>query len=201
MIDIGYGRVLDVFANQFEQDGKGGYLFRRNGIGAAIPVSARERDRFVDSYRRGWRRIIWAILIGTIFTVAASVAGMVALEIDSMSYLYIALAVDIVPLLVFALLYDRRLRTAPVRVLAGRGSVGNARSRDEANEVHFAKMRWSHIVAPLLGGTLAFLSLTRDVDIMHGWGRLWLLFCAFLVVTTLYVAVRKWQAISGDPSA
>ncbi|MEG3146619.1 hypothetical protein U1839_18360 [Sphingomonas sp. RT2P30] len=198
---IGSGRVLDVFANQFEDDGKGGFFFRRNGVGPAVRVGAAERDRFVEDYRRGWRHITWLLVIGTLVISAISIGVVLALDDASGIFIYVPLGVWMVTLLAGALLYDHRLRMTPVRALAGRPSVGNARSRDEAYEVHFVKLRWSHIFAPALGGLIALASLTRDVDMMHGWGRLWLLLGALMVLIFLYVAVRKWQAASGNPSA
>ncbi len=191
------GRVIDMFSNQFEDDGKGGYLFRRNGMGPATPISAAERDRFVADFKRGWRRISWGIVAGSLATVAISISGIFVLPNHFEAFLYFSLGVGIVPMLVWVLLTDRRMRLVPVRVLAGRATIGDARGREEATELHFARIRWSHIAAPLLGGLIAIGHEAGKVDMMHGWGQLWLLFGAFMIVMTIYVAVRKWQAISG----
>ena len=74
------GRVRKHFADQFETDGDG-YLYRRFSKGAAIRVSAQERDGFVAAFDRTLRRAIWISLgggigLGVVLAVVAGVAGL-----------------------------------------------------------------------------------------------------------------------------
>src|SRR4051812_27298857 len=54
-------RTRQSFEAQFEADGDGRYLYRRNSKGEPIPVTAEERERFVSEYVRR----MWLIRIAT----------------------------------------------------------------------------------------------------------------------------------------
>jgi len=63
-------RVRENFARQFTPD-KDGFVHRQRQRGAAMPVSAAERDDFVAAFDRGIGRLFWGVLAVVIAVMAA----------------------------------------------------------------------------------------------------------------------------------
>ena len=76
--------MVAAFAAQFESDGKAGYLYRHSERGGAIPVSAVERDAFVATYDRQWRRSLIGLVVVTIAAIVAEVLVGMALHLGTL---------------------------------------------------------------------------------------------------------------------
>lgn len=166
--------LLGLFEDQFESDA-GGYLYRRYSRDAPIRISAAERAQFVAEFRKGARWLFWTAAVVTVLVIAALGygSGTIFPGPEAMEGGWIALGVSI-PVLIFVFGHFG-LWNAPMRSLARRPVLGNKRSRAEMREHLLARQSWAQfgvVAAAPIVGTLDFASRT---DLLHGWGRLWLL--------------------------
>ncbi|MDB5706847.1 MAG: hypothetical protein JWN66_3963 [Sphingomonas bacterium] len=188
--------MVAAFAAQFESDGKGGYLYRDSERGAAIPVSAIERDAFVATYDRQSRRSLIGLTVVTIAAIVAGVLVGMALHLGTLLQ-GVAFAVSMVAIVTAIMVMTHRTYGAPRRALAGRASVGVERSRREARDIARARQSWGQILGVFAGFVGSFAAPALRYDALHGWGRLWLLLLAFGVMACGYAAIRKWQIQAG----
>ena len=186
-------RAVDAFATQFESDGKQGYLYRRNGRGAGIPVSAVERDAFVRTYRRQFWWLFGGFLVATIIAIVTVTLVGIHFHLGDVLPGFAGPIAFTVILSMGVILAVRHANNAPHRALAGRASVGPERSGEEAREIALARQSWAQIFGILAGFLVAFAHEASRQDVLHGWARLWLVFLALGVGASLYAAVRKWQ--------
>ncbi|TRW14241.1 hypothetical protein [Glacieibacterium frigidum] len=151
MIDgLGFGMAL-----QFKPDGKGGYLYRRDQIGAAIPATTAERDGYVRWM--GWMVVLGFFLyfggmIGLAWLAdrfvtsdsdAVGVAGAVVMATITMGGLY---------------LFLRWASHAPARAFAGRPEVEPGKSRKQVFGRRIGRMSYGKLflVVAALAGALVF---------------------------------------------
>jgi len=185
-----FDQMRDLFADQFEPDGAD-FLYRRSSKGAPIRVSAGERDAFLDAFGRQYRRAFWGFLIFVIL----AIFGMVALFPDapnSGNPLPEMIAGFIV-LPAIILLGVHWMWNAPARALQHRQAVGFERSRDEMRAIKFAKITYRNLALATLGVPLLLLQVSGRFDVLHGWGRLWLIVAAIAIVLIAIQIFRKWR--------
>jgi hypothetical protein len=144
------------FAAQFDRDGDG-YIYRRAYTGAAIPVSADERDEFVRAFNR--------VIVGLGLGLLASVISLIVLTIrfafghGAQPFFWIVGGTSVVTIAgSLGFLFAWR---APDRALEGRDSVAPPLSRAEARRVGWSKMGWSQAV---FAGFWAVFMASRGVE-------------------------------------
>jgi len=183
-----FDRVHELFAEQFEPDGQD-YLYRRSQKGAPIRVSAAERDAFLAAFRRHYARAFWGFLVAIIL----AIFGMVALMPEAGGPVFETIAGFIVlPSIVLLGVYW--LWAAPARALRQRQPVGFERSRDEMRAIKLAKITYANLAVGALAVPLLLLKVAEKSDVLHGWGRLWLLLAGALTVLIAVQAFRKWRS-------
>jgi len=190
-------RMRESFEAQFEPAGDNRYLYRRNQKGEPIPVTGEERDRFSRNYLRQ----IWFILGG--MTVALLGFGGLILwwtvwinsELPDVS-LYIGLGV--ITATAIALMYW--VRGGPARALEGRTPVGRERTKDEMRAILFKKLSYGQLAAVVAVGAILPFTLRSRPDVFRGWGRLWLVYGAAIILIAAVQAFRKWRFESEHPS-
>lgn len=189
-VDDHYGQARQLFADQFEAEDDH-YLYRKSMKGAPIRVSAAERDRYIKLYNKfaqfSSRLIFW----GTIALIATSV-----LTNFPDGYVFGGIALIIVAAVVSTLW----ARNIPARELRGRGTVGEAKSRTEVQALHLARITYGELALPFLAGVPVLFWLSKKVDLLHGWGRLWLALIVLLFILTSIRALQKWRFEAGHKS-
>ena len=188
--------MVAAFSAQFESDSKGGYLYRHGEQGAAIPVTAAERDRFVATFERQSRRWLLGLLVATTAAIIATVIIATALHLNQASR-NVTIAAMVVVLVAAILMWSYRAYDMPRRALASRASTGIVRSREEARKIARKRQSWGQILGVFTTVVMIVAAQALRHDVLHGWGRLWLLFLAFGIVGSGYAAIRKWQAQIG----
>ena len=188
--------MVDTFAAQFESDGKGGYLYRRYGRGAAIRVSAAERDSFVATFGRQSRWWFVGLAVATVAGIIALALIGAALHFGEVAQ-YVSIGAMISVFVTAILVLTFRAYDVPRQALTGRKSTGADRSHEEAREIARARQSWGQILGVFVTFVIAFAAQTLRYDVLHGWGRLWLLFLVFGVMACGYAAIRKLQTQVG----
>ena len=81
----------------------------------------------------------------------------------------------------------------PARALQRRPAMGQARAREEMRRIALSKLTYGQL--GFGGGAMMLLlfKVSEKTDLLHGWGRLWLLFSAATAVVILVQAIRKWR--------
>ncbi|MDB5499768.1 MAG: hypothetical protein JWP28_3799 [Phenylobacterium sp.] len=116
-----------MFVDQFEPDGTS-YVYRKSSKGAAIRVSAEERDAFIADFNRNLGRLYWGLLVGTVVFVLPLTIW-VAMQDGELSQWSIYAGLGVV--LALYMLGWQQAWNAPARKLATRSTVAPERSRDE----------------------------------------------------------------------
>lgn len=188
--------MVDTFAAQFENDGKGGYLYRCYGRGAAIPVSAAERDAFIATFDHRSRWWMIGLTVAAVTGIVAAILIGTAVHLGEVAT-YVGIGATVTVLVAAILMMTHRTYDGPRQALAGRASIGAERSREEAQVIARARQSWGEILVAFVTILVAFTALALRYDVLHGWGRLWLLFPVFGVMACGYAAIRKWQSKVG----
>jgi len=188
-----FDRVREMFDNQFEPDGAD-FLYRRSGKGEPIPVSAAERQAFITDFRRGLRTAMWTLIGGMIVMFGGMIAVVIVLDADvETSDINWAIYPILAVLFAVYLAIYWRAWTAPRRTLAARQPVGFALTREEARRRALAKLSYGRLFGG--GAVLALMlyNISRENDILHGWGRLWLVFTVAIAAALAVQLLRKWH--------
>jgi len=188
--------MVDTFAAQFEDDGKGGYLYRRYGRGAAIPVSAAERDAFVATFDRRSRWWMIGLMVAAVTGIVAAALVGTAMHLGAVAT-YVGIGAMVTVLVAAILMMTHRTYDGPRQALASRASIGAERSPKEAREIARARQSWAQILIVFVIIMVQFAVVALRYDVLHGSGRLWLLYPAFGVMACGYAAIRKWQIQAG----
>jgi len=186
-------RSLDVFRAQFTTDG-GAYLYRRGKKGAAIRISADEYQRFVDDFSRATRRQRWGLYAVLSVTMLGVVgwAMMTDQDVEGAPFSIALYASLIAEMVVFVWLAMRNYGR-PARVLERRAPISGALSNDEFRQRHYAATSWWKLFGAIGTMILGSAVLIGGHDIVHGWGRLWLLLIAFVAGIAILGIWRKWR--------
>jgi len=182
-------RLRRMFADQFEPDGKG-FLYRKFMKSASIQVSAAERDRYVAEFDRFLKYQYWGLVGSTVVLVIGAVAYATATGVDlPVVTLYVGLGV--IPVASMAVYYWAW--HSPARELRDRGTVGEARSREEMRRLFLARLTYGRlIIAAGIAAVLLLVAYARG-NMFSGWT---LLLTGYAVVVLIAVAVqasRKWR--------
>jgi hypothetical protein len=182
--------LIRIFEAQFEEDGTGGYLYRRNAREKPIPVGADERRRFIDRYAARifplWGGMLCAAL-GAFFyfywpVIRSSTHSPSVIFSDP--YFYAGSAAIILP--TYALM--RWLQGAPARALKNRDPVGQERTGDEMRALRFRSMSYPQLALIALVGGGSYTYITDG----H-WDRRWMFVPPLVVLVTAVQAFRKWR--------
>jgi hypothetical protein len=182
-------RMRQSFADQFQPEGSG-FVFRKSFKGAPIIVTAAERDRFVADFNRNLRWAIWGSMAAMVALVLALVAFTVMTDktpSDLWLYVPVVLLAGGLTAAVMA------IWNAPARALARRSPVGAPLSREEARRAALTRITWGQVLGGVFALPLLALQLSRYYDLLHGWGRLWLVVIAALAAVLLFAVYRKWR--------
>lgn len=182
-------RVHQLFADQFEPSGDG-FLYRRNLKEAAVRVSATERDMFEAQFRTRIRWIMWSIVPATLLLIAGLVLwGPDVHTSSSEMATYAGSAAILIP---FLLAY-RWAWNSPARALDRRAQLGEPRTREEMKRLTFARLTYGQLGSGVAIAAVLMLNVADKHDVLHGWGRLWLVFFAALLILLGAQAFRKWR--------
>ena len=175
------------FAAQFDAT-ESGYVYRWAYRGAAIPVSAAERDAFVAAFNRSLAievLIVCMCLVGVLLLTLRFIAlppieiiGGVVLGSTASAGLAVVMFVQ--------------AWRAPVRALSGRPPIAPPLSPSEARRAARAKMGWGHVTFGLLF-TLVFAERAMANSPPLGSGP-WLWMTALGVATTGFAVYQKRRA-------
>ena len=187
-------RQRQLFIDQFEPSGDR-FIYRKSMKGPAIPVTASERRRFVDEYDRRSRRSTWMIIGG----LAIVTVGLIAWSIGNDgafpdAFFYVAIGA----VTAISIGYMLRAWGAPARELQNRTPIAGERSRDEMKRRMMARTSYGQIAALAFAGAILPFTLRSRTDVLHGWGRLWLLFGGVIILLAGIAAFRKWRIERSD---
>jgi hypothetical protein len=187
-------RAQRLFAEQFEPDGNG-YLYRRSCEGAAIRVTADERDRFVIAFKYSLlsaMRILYAgvglLMIGLVL-VARSDPGRSFNSIPSMIAIVGACLIVSIPYF----LHYWWIWRAPARELRGRAPVAPERSSKEMRQHRQARLTWRQLGLATLGALLLATPTVRREQLYPGWNHFAFRAAALLFLLIAVQALRKWR--------
>ena len=184
-----FAPVRQVFADQFEPDGTG-FLYRKSLRRAPIRVTEAERDGFIRTFNRRLRYAGWSILPGTMLLIL--LLALFVPDIDSVSGqidMWMGFGLSLAS---FLLAY-RWAWNVPSRELERRTPVGPRRTRQEMRRVMFARLTYAQLGSVVGMAFLLVLQVSSKGDVLHGWGILWLVLAAALVIGAGIQALRKWR--------
>jgi hypothetical protein len=181
------------FEAQFEADGEGRYLYRRNQKGEPIPVSAEERERFIRQYALRIRFIMAGMMVALFASLGLVVWWTVATQ-SNLSEITLTAVILGIATVAIALMYW--VRGAPARELDGRTAVGRERSTEEMR----AKISYGQLAAGAAFGLFIVLNRALREGVHSGSFKFWLGLGVLLVVVSAIQAFRKWRFETGHPS-
>ena len=182
-------RLRQSFADQFEADGKD-IFYRKNMKGPPVLVTRAEHAAFVTTYNRRLRYAMWPIPFVTILVIGL-LAWFAPDTRGTTGQWSIGLGVCLA--MAPSLIIIRWAWSAPARELKLRTSSGPARSRDEVRRMMFSKISYQQLGVAAVGAAFLVLKASAHHDVLHGWGRVWLVTAGGLIALTGLQAVRKWR--------
>lgn len=183
-----FERVHQLFADQFEADGSG-FLYRKSMKGAAVRVTAAERDGFIATFQRRVRYASWLIILATLLLIGLLVLLVPVDGPSADTAVWVGLAVILVPFL-FAFYWAWN---APARELERRPHMGEVRTRAEVRRLMLAKMTYGQLGLAAVGALILVWNVSAKSDVLHGWGIVWLVLAGVLIVGLAFQAFRKWK--------
>jgi hypothetical protein len=187
-------RPARLFAEQFEPDGSG-YLYRRSRKGAAIRVTADERDRFVSAFNDSLLIGVWILcggvgllMVGLVSAAKAGPAG----SFNSISSIIGIFGATLIVSIPYFLHYWWIWR-APARELRGRAPVAPERSSKEMRQLRLARLTWRQLGLATLGALLLATPTVRREQLYPGWNHFAFRAAALLFLLIAVQALRKWR--------
>jgi hypothetical protein len=184
-----FDRVRQLFADQFSA-GATGIVYRKGQKGAPVRVSETERNEFVSTFNKRIRYAAWSIFPATVALILLLV--WLIPDVDSPSA-QIAVWVGIAAILVPFMVIYHWAWNAPSRELGGRPPEGPALTENEARAVAFSKITYGQLGLAALTGVALVWKMSTKTDVLQGWGVIWLVFGAALLVLAGIQAIRKWR--------
>jgi hypothetical protein len=182
-------RVFELFSDQFEQDGDG-FVYRKSLKGAAKQISSAERDDFIASFRRSYRRMFWAWILAILCGIFAYAGWTVYDERESSEIvLYVGVSVS----MGLFLLSHYYVWGSPARALERRTAIGRERTRAEVRRLMLEKMSWGQLGGAAGLTAILLLNGSAKDSLLVGWNRLWLAFAGLMIVVIGIQAFRKWR--------
>jgi hypothetical protein len=177
-----------LFADQFKADGAD-FLYRKSSKGAAIRVSAAERDRFVADYKRHYRWFFWGMMVAMLALVFGwAFLAANADDAANTGMMIVGVFVLMVPFMA-GLMW---IWGAPARALQRRAAAAPALSAKEARDLHFSKISYGQLGLGLVLIPLLLLRAWDGPGSFDGWGMVWPLLTGGLFVLIVVQAVRKY---------
>ncbi|MCB2065352.1 MAG: hypothetical protein KDE15_01780 [Erythrobacter sp.] len=186
-----------LFAAQFKEDGDG-YIYRRNRVGAAYRVSPAERDKFVDEYRRSYRKMMW-LAFGFMMIAVTLAAVLVPQVLDRQAEL-IGYVVGAIMVIVIWLAI-RRYTAAPMVDLERRAPVGPALSREERCAENSAQVGWPLLIGMAVVAGVIAISKLQTLDSATWSDYAWLLGSLLYLVFGIRALLLKWRYRNGVDGA
>jgi len=175
------------FAAQFEPDGDA-YVYRKSWKGAAVLVSAAERNAFVAAFNRSVALQLLGLIAGLAAVIIMPIRFAFARGPGTVIWVVIGASV------LSAILVTVTLAAwgAPARALAGRAAVAPPLSASDARRAQWTKTPWGQVVFPGLWAMfLASRGLERASPVAP-W--VWFSMAAMLFLAAAGVAWLKWRA-------
>lgn len=182
-------RLRQAFADQFSSD-EHGFIYRKYQKSAPIRVSEMERNKFVASYNKRTRYAIWSILPATVGLMLLLV--WLVPDLDS-SIGQITMWVGLAALLLPFVAINHWAWNAPSRELERRTPEGAALTKEEARALALSKITYGQLTLAALMGVGLVWKMSTKINVFHGWGMIWLVFAAALIVLAGVQAIRKWR--------
>jgi len=184
------------FTRKFEPDG-GSFLYRSRPTAAAIRVTGAEKDELLRVFRREY----WFNQLGTLGTMFVLLVLLVALAFlmpaaRTDSFVMGGTVAIMVPLIIAALILDRRLMNLPARRFPNRAPATPGRSWLEARKERAQRRSWFSYAAwilPIVGLAWLFFPGAGAV-----WWALpaWIAYFGLCLVTWSYSLWQKFQFVS-----
>jgi len=181
--------LLYRFRDQFEEDGNGGYIYRRWRQGPPIPVTAEERTNFVNRYTRNFIILYGLGCTGgvTFFMLYMSSWRPTDVFPSTDPRFWIGMALSTLPFLIML----QWVGYAPARALKTRPSIGPELSPDEIRAEKFRNLSYGYLLGIALVGAGSYVYIEKG-----DWGRQWLFVPILGVLFPALQAFRKWRAES-----
>jgi Na+/melibiose symporter-like transporter len=184
-----FDRVRQLFADQFLASANG-IVYRKGQKGAPVRVSERERDEFVATFNKRIRYAAWSLFPATV----GLILFLVWLTPDAESAsAQMAMWVGIAAILAPFIVIFYWAWNAPSRELERRTPEGAALTKEEARALAFSKITYGQLALAALTGMVLIWKMSTKTDVIHGWGVVWLVFGAALIVLAGVQAIRKWR--------
>lgn len=177
------------FADQFEQQGDR-LVFRKNLKAAPVEVTPAERDFLVRQFDRHltWLGVLTAALT-VLVILGISVFTIQTNAVFSQPLAFLAVALILAPVMAAGVwVWD-----APGRVIAGRSSVGQARTPDEMKRLGMARLTWARLGGLAFLGFATLLRIDWHKSVVAGSNLGWLSLSVFLVGVSLIQSFRKYR--------
>lgn len=187
----------ETFVDQFQQDGDA-YLFRKALRGAAIRVTAAERDAFIADFDKSLRRSTRIFVLAIVAITLVAIGGAVALELAE-PWMTIAITAPFIVALATFVTVIIRSYGAPARSLAHRVAIAPPLTRSDARKMALDQLRWSHFASFAALFAVATWQIHINWDITRGWGRIWLVLAAVMAIGIAVQAYRKWRHDRKEP--
>ena len=183
--------LISRFEDQFEADGRGGYIYRLNGNGRPIPVGRDERVRFIGQYASRivlvWGAMMVALMLFFLtfyWKVVTTSKVLPSSVIFSDPFFYEGIILIGLP--ATTLIYW--LGEAPARALKDRAALGPEPSRDEKRAIRFGKLSYRQLALLALVGGSSYEYIAHD-----NWDRRWVFVPVLAVAVPAVQAFRKWR--------
>lgn len=184
-----FNRVRQMFANQFTNDAHG-YTYTKSQKGAQFRVSEGERNDFVETFDRRMRYSIWLMIIPMMILIFL----LVWLIPDSESSKFqLAMWIGLGAILLPYWIFFYWSWNAPARELQGRTPASRELTKSEARALTFSKITYSQLVVVALLGVGLVWDQSRETDVFHGVGVIWLSMGSGLVLLSIVQMLRKWR--------
>jgi hypothetical protein len=177
-------RLRASFARQFEPDGQG-FLYRKDETGPALRINAQEQADFIAGYARALRRAGWCMVATVVL------GGFATGFYEGVPKVWMGGGMAVLMLAFVA--FTLWARRAPDRALRERIPAAPGLSKVERKRLAFARINYGALTIGLLAVPFALWNASRAWDILHGWGRLWIVAGGVLFVLIAVQAFRKWR--------
>lgn len=184
-----FDRLRQAFGDQFTTDDHG-VIYRRYQKGAPVRISEVERKRFIIAFNNHLKYATWSIFPATVGLILLLV--LITPNANSPSA-QLTMWVGLVVILVPFLIYFRWAWNHPSRELKRRAPEGAALTKEQARALAFSKITYGQLALAALMGAGMVWKMSMRFDVLHGWGMIWLLFGAGLIVIAGIQAIRKWR--------
>jgi hypothetical protein len=189
-------RMVTAFSGQFENE-DGQLVYRKGGRGSPIPVTAAERDDFIDAYRRGVRQAFW-IFMAALFVGVFGMVGVLVYEDVSYddSSSDIILYAALITMTVIFVWHTMRLYRAPAQQLH-RLPIGPERSRAEMRQKMLGEMTYARLAGAAAFGAYFGWRATTEQSFERYFS---IALCITLLGVSALQAVRKLMQDRRDPT-